>query len=146
MGEQTQGFEHEIDSQMLRAYLLENMSVAEMARVEKALRESAQLRAMLEEARAFNADASLHSLGEIWMRARLTCPSRQRLGNYLLDTLDSEEAGYVTFHLETVECTLCRANLEDLKRQSEQASAIVKARHRRYFHSSRHLLSGDSSG
>ena len=48
-------------------------------------------------------------------RARLTCPSRQQLGSYLLDALDPELAAYLKFHLEVVECPFCQANLADLE-------------------------------
>jgi hypothetical protein len=92
-----------IDDEVLREYLADSLSSEESARVEKALRDSSELRARLEDVRQNRGDAGLHSLGAIWRRGRLTCPTRQQLGSYLLDALDPELAGYLKFHLEIVE-------------------------------------------
>jgi hypothetical protein len=134
-----------IDDAALRDYLVDALSSEDSARVEKALRDSAELRARLEEVRQNRADGQLHTLGAIWNRARLTCPSRQQLGSYLLDALDPDLASYLTFHLEVVECPFCLANLADLKAQS-QAAAVAhasKSRQRRILQSSQHLLGDD---
>ena len=104
-----------IDDAMLRNYLADALPAEDSARVEKALRDSAQLRARLEDVRNNREDVQLHTLGAIWHRARLTCPSRQQLGSYLLDALDPELAAYFKFHLEVVECPFCQANLADLE-------------------------------
>jgi hypothetical protein len=88
-----------IDDVILRDYLADALSPEESARVEKALRDSAELRGQLEEVRQNRADGQLHTLGAIWLRSRLTCPSRQQLGSFLLDALDPELASYLTFHL-----------------------------------------------
>ena len=103
---------------MLREYLLDALAPEVSARVEKALRDSAELRARLEDVRQNRADGQLHTLGAIWHRTRLTCPSRQQLGSYLLEALDPELASYLTFHIEVVECPFCKANLDDLKMQT----------------------------
>ena len=108
-----------IDDAMLRNYLADTLPPEELARVEKALRDSAQLRARLEDVRNNREDVQLHTLGAIWHRSRLTCPSRQQLGSYLLDALDPELASYFKFHLEVVECPFCQANLADLEAQSQ---------------------------
>lgn len=126
----------------LRAYLAETLPGDGMARVEKALRESAELRARLEDIRQDRNDPALHTLGAIWKRARLTCPTREQLGSYLLETLDPEHADYITFHITVAECPFCSANLADLRSKAERANAAV-LRRRKIYHSSRHLLSGD---
>ena len=82
----------------------------------------------------------MHSLGEIWRRARLSCPSRQQLGSYLLGVLDDDHADYVTFHIETVGCRYCAANLTDLQRQQAEKSDTVQLRRRKYFQSSAGFL------
>jgi hypothetical protein len=131
-----------IDDPLLRNYLADALSPEDSARVEKALRDSAELRARLEDVRQGRQDSQIHTLGAIWHRARLTCPSRQQLGSFLLDALDPELAGYIQFHIDVVECPFCQANLEDLKAQS-QASAAAKAsksRQHRILQSSQHLL------
>src|SRR5438045_3058650 len=96
-----------IDDAVLRNYLAENLPSEDLARVEKALRDSAQLRARLEAVRNNREDFHLHTLGAIWHRSRLTCPSRQQLGSYLLDALDPELASYFKFHLDVIECPFC---------------------------------------
>jgi hypothetical protein len=135
----------EIDSEVLRSYLAETLAPEAMARVEKALRDSAELRSRLEDVRLNRAEGGLHTLGAIWRRARLTCPKRQELGSYLLDALDPEHAAYITFHIEVVACPFCEANLADLKAKAEQGAPAVKNRQTRIYHSSLHLLSNDSA-
>jgi hypothetical protein len=137
-----------IDDTALCNYLADALSPEASARVEKALRDSAELRARLEDVRQNRGDGQLHTLGAIWNRARLTCPSRQQLGSFLLDALDPELASYLTFHLEVVECPFCQANLNDLKAQSQTTAAThaSKTRQRRILQSSQHLLGEDKRG
>ncbi len=125
----------------LEAYLDEALPVEEMAALEETLRRDREL---VRRVAAIHRrrDAGLHSLGEIWRRARLTCPTRQRLGSYLLEVLADDEADYITFHLETIQCRLCRANLEDLQAQQAASSSEAVARRRKYFESSAGFLKG----
>ena len=134
-----------IDDEALRAYLLDAMPADRMARVEQALRDSAELRERLESVRQGREDGGLHSLGAIWRRSRLTCPSRQQLGSLLLDALDPDLADYLTFHIEVVECPYCAANLADLKGKAESSTPAARSRHAKILHSSRHLLPGDKA-
>jgi hypothetical protein len=135
----------EIDDDALRAYLAETLPADEMARVEKALRESASLRARLEDVRQDRPDSALHSLGAIWKRNRLTCPEREQLGSYVLEVLDPALSDYIAFHLDVVACPFCRANLADLEGQFSADSPATQARHHRIFHSSRYLLPGEEA-
>jgi hypothetical protein len=132
-----------IDDDQLRAYLADNLSPPEMARIEKALRDSAELRDRLERVRRDRSDPALHTLGAIWRRTRVTCQSRETLGSYLLDVLEPDLTAYITFHLDLVECPFCRANLDDLKRKAGQVPEQSRDRRRRIFDSSRGLLSGE---
>src|SRR5690606_20102214 len=75
----------------LEAYLDEALPVEQMARVESALRADAQLAGQLTEING-RRDAGLHSLGEIWRRHRLTCPTREQLGSMLLGVLEPDVA------------------------------------------------------
>jgi hypothetical protein len=131
-----------IDELMLRNYLADALCPEESARVEKALRDSAELRARLEDVRQNRGDGQLHTLGAIWRRARLTCPNREKLGSFLLDALDPELASYIHFHLEVIECPFCQANIADLKTQSQATTAAGshKNRHRRILQASQHML------
>lgn len=131
-----------IDDDALKRYLGESLPATEMARVEKALRESAELRQRLEDVRTGRQDPMLHTLGAIWKRGRLSCPTRQQLGSFLLDALDDDLADYISFHIREAGCPYCLANLTDLKARADQPQSI-QTRRQRYFHSSRHLLSGD---
>lgn len=129
-----------ISDEVLRSYLAESLPAGELARVEKALRDSSELRHRLEEVRQDRGEAGLHTLGAIWRRARLTCPGRQQLGSYLLDALDPAHAEYITFHLDIIACPFCRANLDDLRSRSDQVAPAARDRRTRIYHSSRHLL------
>jgi hypothetical protein len=129
-----------IDETTLRDYLADALPAEDMARVEKALRDSAELRARLEDVRQDRGDPNLHTLGAIWRRSRLTCPSRQQLGSFLLDALDPELASYLQFHLDVIECPFCQANLADLKARTAQATTATRNRHNRILRSSQHLL------
>jgi hypothetical protein len=137
-----------IDDTILRDYLTDALSPEESARVEKALRDSAELRGRLEEVRQNRADGQLHTLGAIWLRSRLTCPTRQQLGSFLLDALDPDLASYLTFHLDVIECPFCQANLADLKAQSQATTAVnaSKTRQHRILELSQHLLGEDKQG
>ena len=119
----------------LECYLDEALSPEEMARVETALRDDqtlAQQLVMIHRHR----DAGLHTLGEIWRRHRISCLSRQELGNYVLGVLDESHASYVTFHVEQLGCRLCSANLQDMQRQQQAGPAEANQRRHKYFHSS----------
>jgi hypothetical protein len=119
----------------LEAYLDEALPPAEMARIEKALRHDRELVAQL---RAIHArrNAGVHSLGEIWRAQRLSCPTREQLGSYLLGALPEAFGEYVAFHLEVVGCRYCRANLRDLENQQAEQPETVRSRRRKYFQSS----------
>ena len=119
----------------LEAYLDEALPAEAMARIERALRDNPKLG---EQLAAINGrrDAGVHSLGEIWRRHRLSCPSREQLGSYLLRVLDEEAAGCIKFHLEISGCRVCGANFEDLKNRKTDEPAAVDSRRKKYFQSS----------
>ncbi len=119
----------------LEAYLDEALPAEEMARIEKALRSDPALSAELAAVLACR-DAGVLSIGAIWRRHRLSCPTRQQWAEYLLGTLPEDAAAYFRFHLETVGCRYCQANLTDLQRQHSQADAAAAQRRRKYFQSS----------
>src|SRR5689334_3843703 len=108
----------------LEAYLDEALAPEEMARIEQEARVTPTLVARLAGIHAAR-DSGSHSLGDIWRRHRLTCPTRNELGSYLLKALDDEQIEYVTFHVEAIGCRICRANLDDLRSQSAEQAAVV---------------------
>lgn len=119
----------------LEAFLDEALPVEAMTRLEQALRGDAALAERLA-AIVAERDAGVHSLGAIWRRERLTCPSREQLGSYLLGALDAEQADYVSFHVTTAGCRACGANLDDLRAQAAEPPAASETRRRRYYQSS----------
>jgi hypothetical protein len=125
----------EITREQLHAYLDDALSESETARVEQALRESEPLRRSLRQAMQ-ERDRGEHSLGAVWRRERLTCPSRETLGSYLLEVLDEGEQDYIRFHLETIHCPYCLANLADLQTVQKEPPPRAKERRRRFFKSS----------
>ncbi len=56
-------------------------------------------------------------LTDTWESQRLTCPKRSTIGAFLLEQLDPKWFDYIDFHLTTLGCHFCRANLKDLKQQ-----------------------------
>ncbi len=104
-----------ITPQMLNDYLHDALPEREMVLVERGLRESADLRRQLEEVLG-QVDRGEHSLGAIWRRERVSCPTRDHLGGFLLGSLDAGLEDYIQFHLEIIGCPYCRANLDDLER------------------------------
>ena len=98
----------------LEAYLDEALPPDEMSSIEDALRSDPDMCQRLVAIHG-RRDAGVHTLGEIWRRHRITCPSRTQLTLYLDGKLDEEAAEYVRFHLEEVHCRLCVASYEDIK-------------------------------
>src|SRR5436309_376569 len=125
----------EITREQLHAYLDDALSDAETARVEQALRQSESLRRSLRQALQ-ERDRGEHSLGAVWRRERLTCPSREQLGSFLLGVLDEGEQDYIDFHLRTVECPFCVANLADLEALQQEPARGAKERRRRIVQAS----------
>src|SRR5215470_4514715 len=125
----------EITREQLHAYLDDALSEPETARVEQALRDSEPLRRALKQAMQ-ERDRGEHSLGAVWRRERLTCPGRETLGSFLLEVLDEDEQDYIRFHLETIHCPYCLANLADLQTVQKEPAPKAKERRRRIFQTS----------
>jgi hypothetical protein len=125
--------------ELLTAYLDDALSDGETAEVERELRKSDLLRTQLRTIMT-EMDRGEHSLGAIWRRERLTCLSREKLGNYLLQVLDEDEQDYVDFHLQVIGCAFCQANLADLQALQKEPPSQSQRRRRRFFESSAGLL------
>jgi len=119
----------------LEAYLDEALPPDEMARIEHALRRHPEY---VDQLSTINTrrDAGIHTLGEIWRRHRLSCPTRGQLGSYLLGALPEELADHVAFHVEVVGCRWCQASLGDLRQKEAESPGTVETRRRKYFQSS----------
>ena len=59
-------------------------------------------------------------LTDLWEYYRFSCPKRNTIGAYMLGTLEPDWHQYVEFHLNTLGCRFCRANLDDLQNQSRE--------------------------
>jgi hypothetical protein len=120
----------------LSAFLDEALAPERLAAIEAGLRHSEALRgrcaALLAER-----DAGGFTLGEIWRRYRLSCPTREELGSWFVGGLADERLESIRLHLEIVGCALCRASLADLRDEAEQIGSSQSAeRRRRIFQSS----------
>ncbi|GIX00729.1 MAG: hypothetical protein KatS3mg111_4061 [Pirellulaceae bacterium] len=129
----------EFTDQQLSHYLDEALPSDLMAAVENALRSDRPLRERLI-AIAERREAGVHTLGDIWRRNRLSCPTREELGSFILDTLDDDVSDYVRFHLETIGCRICEANLADLRQQQATNEEASQTRRQRFFQTSAGLL------
>jgi hypothetical protein len=119
----------------LAAYLDEALPPEQMTAIESALRGDSALMTRLSSV-SQRRDAGQHALGEIWRRHRLSCPSREEIGSFLLGAMSQDTADYVRFHVETVGCRVCQANLADLRAQQAETDRASDTRRRKYFQSS----------
>ena len=117
----------------LLAYIEESLPSDLMASIEAALRSNEALRQQLAQV-ICRRDSGVHTVGDIWRRHRLSCPSREDLGSYLLGAMMDDQADYIKFHLEKIGCRFCQSNLDDLS-ESQHRDAVV-ARRKKYFQSS----------
>ena len=129
------------DEQLL-AYLDESLPLDQLAPIEQALRGSEPLRRRAA-ALLRHQDGGLHSVGEIWRRLRLSCPSRSQLGGFRLGTTDATLTEYIDFHLRTVGCRFCAANLQDLEQSSAGANDAPQRRQKFFQSSAGHLKRAD---
>jgi hypothetical protein len=126
---------HDYSQAELEAYLDEALPAEAMAAIERALRDRAELGQRLATING-RRDAGMHSLGEIWRRHRLSCPTRDQLGSFLLNVLPGDLVEHIRFHLEVSGCRTCLANLDDLQQRQHDEPAVVDSRRRKYFQSS----------
>lgn len=124
----------------IEAFLDEALPPERMADVEEAIRRDEAVAARVAQA-VGRRDAGLHSLGAVWRRRRLTCPTREQLGSYLLGVLPGDQADYLRFHLETLQCRICSASVADLRARHAEEDRDSEIRRKRYFQSSAGYLS-----
>lgn len=129
----------------LEAYLNEELPTDEMAKVEQAMRDDSDLVERLVEINQ-RRDVGVHTLGEVWRRHRLSCPTREQLGSYLLEATGAEESNYILFHLTEIGCRYCQANLQDLRVQAAADHGASAERLSKYFQSSAGYLNRSADG
>jgi anti-sigma factor RsiW len=126
----------------LEAFLDEGLPPERMSVLEEALRHDPALRERVARIIA-RRNSGAHSVAEIWRTARISCATRAEWGQYLLGVLDANHAEYLRFHLETLGCRYCTANVADLQAQQHALAAAANAaqdRRKKYFASSAGLL------
>lgn len=133
---------HPATNEELLAFLDEQLPAERMAELEQALRVDEELRQRLASA-VRQHDPGAHSVGAIWRRRRLSCPTRTELGSFLLGAADSTRAEYIEFHLRVIGCRYCTANLVDLEQTAGEQAEEVTRRRQKFFQSSAGYLSGD---
>ena len=126
---------HSFSNSDLEAFLDEALPTERMAAIEDALRNDGELQKRITAVNG-RRDAGVHSLGEIWRRHRLSCPTREQIGSYLLGVLSDGESDYIKFHIESIGCRYCAASITDLKGQQSTAQSEVTHRRQKYFQSS----------
>jgi hypothetical protein len=118
----------------LVAFLDEALPAGRCAELEHELRSNGELRNRLLEVRG-RESAGLHTIGAIWRRSRLSCPTRSELGRYVLGALPPDACDYVRFHADVIGCRYCQANLADLESAS-RPDTVPQQRRQRYFQTS----------
>ncbi len=123
------------------AFLDEMLPPERMTAFETALRESEELQQRFASV-SRRRDQGAHTVGEVWRRRRLSCPTRTELGSFLLGTLTDDKQRYMDFHLRTIGCRYCVANLADLEGELNSADETPRRR-KKFFESSAGLLNRD---
>ena len=121
------------DAELL-AWLDEDLPPARMSDIEQQLRVGTDLQRRVS-GLISERDHGALTVGEVWRRHRLSCPTRHELGSYLLQALEPGHRDYIRFHLETIGCRRCLASFEDLQ-QSQAATPETIERRQRIFASS----------
>tara|TARA_B110000014_G_scaffold220952_1_gene177326 strand:+ start:43 stop:441 length:399 start_codon:yes stop_codon:yes gene_type:complete len=118
----------------LEAYLDEDLDAGMMSNIEDALREDTQLLQSLSTILS-QRESGVHSVGSVWRRASITCPSRETIADSLLGILSDDHNDYIHFHINEVGCRLCQAHLDDLTAQQDVNQEMSSSRRKRYFES-----------
>jgi hypothetical protein len=122
----------------LLAFLDEQLPVERASALEELLRDSSDMRQRLA-VLIRRRDQGGHTVGEIWRRNRLSCPTQATLGSHILGALDESLSQYVEFHLQTIGCRICNAVTAELT-ESRQSQTVPSDRRQRYFESSAGML------
>ena len=119
----------------IEGYLHDALPPERAAAVAQAIRERPALMALVAQVRQ-ETDHGEHSIGAVWWRERLSCPTREQLSMALEEILDDDFAAYVDAHVKLVGCHVCQATLDDLRQLRAEAAAPRTERRRRIVDSS----------
>ena len=122
----------------LLSYADERLPVARAAELERLLRSSTELVNRLAELMR-DSDNGDPSLGAMWRRGRWSCPPRAVWSAFVDGRLGDGLSQYLKFHVDTIGCRICAANLTDL--QQTAGTSDSEGRVRKIFQSSAGRLS-----
>lgn len=111
----------------LLAYADERLNSDRGALIESSLRAEDSLRHRLTTLLS-ERDQGAHTIGEIWRRLRLSCPPRAVWAALIENRLGDGLSRYLQFHVKTVGCPICLANLRDLERPDQADSRDRRAK------------------
>ena len=126
----------------LMAYADERLSVARASELERLLRGSTALVQRLAEL-VQSSESLDHSLGAMWRRGRWSCPPRAVWSAFVGGRLGDGLSQHLRFHVETIGCRVCAANLADLQQSGDQSDS--EGRVRQIFQSSAGRLTAPPS-
>lgn len=132
---------HFTDEELL-AYADERLDSDRCVLIEQVLRGEGSLADRLAELLSAR-DQGDHSVGELWRRHRLSCPPRAVWAAFVDGRLGDGLSQYLRFHIETVGCRVCAANLADLNNRDQSTDG--ERRTRKIFQSSAGKLHRDGA-
>ena len=124
----------------LLAFIDERLVSERCSEIEYALRDDKSFASRLAELIS-QQDQGGHTVGQLWRRERLSCPPRAVLAAMVDGRLGRRLSQYLRFHIETVGCRICAANLADLERPENASDA--ERRSSKIFQSSAGKLRSD---
>ena len=122
----------------LLSYADERLPVSRAAELERLLRTSPDMMDRLAELMRCS-DSGDQSLGAMWRRGRWSCPPRAVWSAFVDGRLGDGLSQYLQFHVETIGCRICAANLADLQQNANTSDS--EGRVRKIFQSSAGRLS-----
>ena len=131
---------------ILLGFLEETLSPEQMHDIEMLIRTDVEIQKRLELLLAQTENGE-HSLGTIWRNNKISCPERKELGKFLLGAISPPEKTWIEHHLNSLKCSFCIANLEDLKQHQKALTSNIQpenTRASRLFESSIGMIDPDT--
>lgn len=122
----------------LMAYADERLPVDRASELERLLRGSSVLVQRLAEL-VQSRESVDPSLGSMWRRGRWSCPPRAVWSAFVDGRLGDGLSQHLRFHVETIGCRVCAANLADIQQSGDRSGSTDRIR--KIFQSSAGRLS-----
>lgn len=117
----------EFTDEELLAYVDERLPATVAVEIERHLRSSNSLAGRLV-ALLQSADPGNLTIGGMWRRGRWSCPPRAVLAGFVSGRLGDGLSQYLRFHMETIGCRVCEANVQDLRRMDADGEGVERSR------------------